>query len=112
MKTIYYVDCSNNTFLASLLVSLMNEKVSSFCFTRKQGVEYLKEAFHYLKTRYADKLQDLKKYCKENDYDEVITIDLYQGKVGNGFDYQKDNFFEASSDNYHIIDSRYLLGRY
>ena len=112
MKKVYWVDVGCDTHLAQGLVNDMNEKICRGFHSRTRAIGYLKYIYQYLKERYAKDIDDLKSYCKEYDYDETITIDVYKGVVYNKFDFGDDNFFEEASDNYSLIDSRYLLGRY
>ena len=112
MKKVYYIDVNCDSCLAQGLVNNMNEKVSRGFHSRTRAIGYLKYVYHYLKERFGAELESLKKHCKEFGASETITIDVYKGIVNNKFDFGDDNFFEDASGNYHIIDSRYLLGRY
>lgn len=112
MKRVYYIDCDCNNDYGMKLVRSCNEKISLATYSRSEALSHLKQARRLLKWKFKEELNELKKKAKKDNLDIVITIDCYAGKVSKDFDIDKDNFFDESSDNYHAIASRYLLGRY
>ena len=112
MKRVYYIDCDCNNDYGMELVRSCNERVSLMTYSRSEALSHLKQARKLLKWKFKETLAELKKKAKKDNVDIVITIDCYSGKVSDEFDIEVDNFFDESSDNYHTIASRYLLGRY
>jgi len=109
MKKIYLVDCDCDNFLGQSLVNPITDKVYGVFYTRKSAIEHLVNSFHKMKTKYADKIADLKRYCKKHNQYEVITIDCWVAKVEDDFDINTDCFWEQ---NYSLLACRYLCGRY
>lgn len=113
MKKVYCIDVNCETSLAQELVNLMNEKVCRVFAKRKDAIKHLVGSYHYLKERYHEELYGVtlhnNTFLQVSQW-ETITIDCYKAVVEDDFDLETDSIFET--DNYHIIDSRYLCGRY
>lgn len=106
MKKLYFLDI--NYEYDSPFYWLLNE--SGYCYlyfkTRKEGFKTLKEFVKDIKARYKKTL------ATEAKNGNTMSVALYVGTVSNDFDEEADNFYEASSDNYHTVEERYLCGRY
>lgn len=104
LKKIYYLDF-NTEYGSDLIWELCEEYVGErgFYDTRKEATQVLIQTARRIKEIYKDELK--------LEGDNVLTMDLYVGHVPNDFDEGEDDFYEAS-DDYHIVESRYLCGRY
>ena len=107
MKKIWYVD-----FIIDQCDDFVNELLDTYaerigCYSnRKDAYNEFMRLKNYIKTFW---WKDLK---EEHECGNTISIALYVGKVDDEFDEDKDNFYEASSDNYYILEERYLCGRW
>ena len=106
MKTLYYLDI--NYEYDSPFYWFLNQ--SGFCYlyfkTRKEGFKTLKEFVKDIKARYKKEL------VSEAKNKNVLSIALYKGVVDDDFDEEQDDFYEASCENYHVVEERYLCGRW
>ena len=106
MKKLYFLDIVYE--YDSDFYWQLNE--AGYCYkyfkTRKEGVKAVKDFVKDIKTKYKQTL------ASEAKNGNTISVALYRGDVCNRFNIVKDDFYEASSDNYHVVFERYLCGRW
>lgn len=117
MKKVYFIDCDCDTRLGQEIVWSINEKYSRGFYTRKEAIAYLKKIYHICKERYKDDIWGITTHNGKQlqlGRWETITLDCRKGIVSDDFDWNDDkrSFFEEAVDTQHLIDSRYLCGRY
>lgn len=103
-KKIWYLDV-NYEIDDDFTLHLIEWGYTGIYTTRKEGEQALKDFVRELKENFKDEIEEEKA-------DNTISIALYVGEVYEDFDEEMDNFYEASSDNYHAVVERYLCGRW
>lgn len=110
MKKVYYVEADCENGYNDEFVFWANTKVMATFTKRKEAFKWLIRRSRLLKEWCANEIKAIRKHNKQFGTDTTITFDLYKAIVDDDFDIEIDNIFET--DNYHVIESRYLVGRY